>query len=479
MKLIDTAKTAVAELVAKWLPSAAGNGSSERGERLASDDALARMYRTMFIDYERKAQVRLMRQMDQQDGRVKTVHSRVARDVVRGGLLMQVSERFASETLKREWVGFAHRLQLDRADKLKSDARGLVMEGNLPLQLVLDAQRRDVVAAVRMPSETIVPMTNSAGRFANPATAYEQRDVMTGKVLASFAAWQLTLCRLDPYNFDDMGSMGRPWLDASCTVWKKLMMTEEDLVIRRRMRAPLRLAHILEGADDAAVAAYRRTVEGEKGEITTDFYLNRKGGVQAIQGDATLGDIADVAHLLDTFFAGSPAPKGLFGYTEGMQRDILEDLKRDYYAEVDGLQDTIAASYMQAFRVHLLFKGIDPAPDEFVVRFAERRTETFNQAADLALKYGAIGLPQRLVWAELGYDPDEIEAMLEEQAKKGNPYPQPASMGRKPVDPANPTQPIANTATGARVAVTPGNAPKGESATSINNPGGNGGRGRA
>jgi len=28
------------------------------------------------------------------------------------------------------------------------------------------------------------------------------------------------------------------------------------------------------------------------------------------------------------------------------------------------------------------------------------------------------------------------------------------------------------------VSVTPGNAPKGESATSINNPGGNGGRGR-
>lgn len=35
-------------------------------------------------------------------------------------------------------------------------------------------------------------------------------------------------------------------------------------------------------------------------------------------------------------------PKGLFGYTDGMARDILEDLKRTYYDEVDGLQDSMA-----------------------------------------------------------------------------------------------------------------------------------------
>ena len=474
MNMITTLKTGIANvagLFAKLMPSAMNVGA-ERGDRLASDDAMERLYRTMWIDFDRKTQVRLMRTMDQQDGRVKTVHSRVARDVIKGGLLMQVSERFSSETLKREWTAFHARLQLNNSQKLKSDARGLLMEGNLPLQLVLDDARRDVVSAIRMPSETIVPMTNSSGRFANPANAFEQRDVMTGAVLANFAAWQLMLCRLDPYNFDDLGSMGRPWLDASCTVWKKLVMTEEDLVIRRRMRAPLRLAHVLEGADGPALTAYRKEVEGQKGEITTDFYLNRKGGVQAIQGDATLGDIADVAHLLDTFFAGSPAPKGLFGYTEGMARDILEDLKRDYYAEVDGLQDTLASAYMTAFRVHLLFKGIDPAPDEFTVRFAERRTETFNQAADLALKYIALGLPHRLVWAELGYDPDEIEAMLEEQRKKGDAYPVPNAAGRNPVA-------VPGRGAVPNVSVTPGNAPKGESATSINNPGGNGGRGRA
>ena len=258
-------------------------------------------------------------------------------------------------------------------------------------------------------------------------------------------------------------------MDACASTWRKLVMTEEDLVIRRRVRAPLRLAHILEGADEIALQAYRQSTEGEKGEITTDFYLNRKGGVQAIQGDATLGDIGDVAHLLDTFFAGNPAPKGLFGYTNGMARDILEDLKRDYYAEVDGLQDLQAGAYAFAFRIHLLFKGIDPGPNEFLLRFAERRTETNNQVADLALKYMALQLPDDLVYSEMGFDADRVRAMKTVQANRNDPYPNPLKVGPDGLPISQGTF---------KVGVTPGNAVKGESAVSMNNPGGNNGKGR-
>lgn len=432
----------------------------ETGVRLPGDDALARMYRNMWLDTERRAMVRTVRDMDRRDGRVKQIHNRLARDCIRGGLVLQVNEKGSSEVLKREWRAMQGRLQLEVGEKLKSDARGFVMEGNLPLQLVLN-DRQDVVAAIRMPSETLVPITDIGGRFKNPAAAWEQRDVMTGTTLASWAAWQMSVARLDPDNFDDLGSMGRPFLDSCAHVWQKLTMTEEDLVLRRRMRAPLRMAHVLEGADSTELETYRKQVEGERGEITTDYYLNKKGAVTAVQGDATLGDIDDVVHLLDTFYAGSPAPKGLFGYTEGMARDILEDLKRSYYDEVDGLQDAMAASYTVAFRIHLLFKGIDPDVGEFTLRFAQRRTETPNQVADLALKYMSLGLPDDMVYADMGLDPDYVRQKRIEQAERNDPYP-PAAQGA-----------------GGSVKVTPGNAPKGESATAIGVAGSNGGKGRS
>ena len=72
------------------------------------------------------------------------------------GLVLQVNERASSETLKREWRALQGRLQLEMSEKLRSDARGFVMEGNLPLQWVVDEQM-NVVAAVRMPSETLLP----------------------------------------------------------------------------------------------------------------------------------------------------------------------------------------------------------------------------------------------------------------------------------------------------------------------------------
>jgi len=458
----------MAQLLRGMFASSNAQGGSERGSRTPADEAMLRaMKNAMFVDYERRAMVGLMREMDRKDGRVKRMHRRISGEVVRGGLVMQLTD--AAPTIKREWVAFEHRLQLNQAAKLRSDALGLVMEGNLPLQLVL-GDSQDIAAAVRMPSDTIVPIVSANGRFKDPARAFEQRDVLTGDVLASFGAWQMALGRLDPDNFDDMGSMGRPLLDACASTWRKLVMTEEDLVIRRRTRAPFRMAHVLEGADDDTLKAYRESTESVNGEITTDYYLNRKGGVQPIQGDATLGDIGDVVHLLDTFFAGTSAPKALFGYPGGIARDVLEDLKRDYYAELDAMQDLLAGVYAVAFRIHLLFKGIDPEPDAFKLRCAERRTETNNQVADYALKLWALQFPEDVVYSEMGYDPDTIRQMKLKQANRDDPYPNPLKVGPDGL-------PLSGTS-GTNVSVTPSNAPKGESATSVSQPGSNGGRGR-
>ncbi len=454
MSLLTTTFARIREKFPKlgaWLPNEPSRMSDERGGRATPENEQKYLYRIMWVDPELRQAILDIREYDRIDGRVKKIHTRVARDVVKGGLVLQQAEE--NETLARLWQDYGRRLQLDRAEKLKSDARGLVMEGNLPLQWVLDEQM-NVVSGVRMPSETIFPDVDQNGRFKDVRRAYLQLDVMTGAERAAFPLWKLFLCRLDPDSYDDMGALGRPFLDASRTHWRKLAMTEEDLVVRRRVRAPLRLAHVLEGASKENLDEYRASVEKDQGEITTDYYLNKKGGINAIQGDQNLDQIADVVHLLDSFFAGSPLPKGLMGYTDGMARDILEDLKRDYYDEVDGLQDTLAFAYEAGFRLQLLLKGINPDAEDFCVSFAERRTETPTQTADRALKLQALGLPLGMVWEELGYDPAYVRKRKDYEDEHFDPYPDP-----------NAIQPPGT----ARVKITPGNGRKGESGTSIRN----------
>lgn len=442
-------------LRAATLPNenAARAGLSEIGRRPNPEDQLKYLYRLMWVDPDLRQSILDIREMDRTDGRVKRIHSRVARDIIKGGLVMQLAE--GSDQIAGLWDAFQRRLQLNRVEKLKSDAAGLVKEGNLPMQWVLDKDN-NVVSGVRMPADTILPNVDQSGRFKDVTRAYVQMDVGTGVELAAFPLWQMSMSRFDPDNFDDMGSLGRPFLDATRTTWRKLMMTEEDLVIRRRTRAPLRLAHVLKGASDPDIEKYRAQVEKDQGEITTDFYMNREGSVTAVQGDSNFDQNKDIVHLLDTFFAGSPLPRGMMGYTDGMARDILEDLKRDYYDEVDVLQDTLSFGYEQGFRLDLLLKGINPDDHDFTLTFAERRTETPNQTTDRALKLQALGLPQGMVWEELGYDASTVRKRKESEAKNFDPYP-------NPPDQITPKPRVPD------VKITPGNGRKGDSGTSISN----------
>lgn len=452
MGIVDDIKSMVRVAGAKARALWPGeSGGFERGMRATPEASLSYLYRQMWCDQDQRAAILDIRDMDRRDGRVKRIHARVARDVTRGGLVF--TQTTENPTLRREWDDFARRLQLTNPMKLRSDARGLVMEGAACLQWVLD-EGLNVVGGIRMPTETIIPQVDGSGRFKDARRAYVQFDPVQGRELAAFALYQLTMARFDPESHDDQGALGRPFLDATRETWRKLRMTEEDLVIRRRQRAPLRMAHVLEGATKEDLDTYRKSVERDQQSITTDFFLNKKGGVSPVQGDANLDQIGDVVHLLETFFAGSPLPRALLGYAGDIARDILEDLKRDYYEEVDSLQDTQAWAYDQGFRLHLLLKGIDPDSADYWISFAERRTETPNQTTDRALKWIAMGLPRGLVWEELGFSAQDIRARLDQEAKDGDPYPSPEKVG------AGGTVPIK---------IVPGNAPKGESVTTHSN----------
>ena len=437
---------AISEAISR---SARQSGVSEIGFRSTPENATKYLYRSMWVDTDFRAKVLDIRKMDREDGRVKKIHGRTSRMAVRGGLKLNLPSK--DKTILSAWKSFSKRLGLDRAEKLQSDFRGFMMEGNLAMQWVIDKEGR-VCSAIRMPTETLLPNVNKNGQFDSASEAYFQHDLYSGKKVASFALWQLTLVRLTPDNFDDFGCFGRPYLDSSRSVWKKLDMTETDLVIRRRERAPLRTAHVLEGADEADLEKYRAQIEEDQTSITANYYLNRKGGVQTVQGDANLDQIADVAYLLDTFFAGAPAPKGLFGYSGELSRDILEDLKRDFFDEIDALQDTISIAYRAGFELDLLLQGINPDMDDFDVQFASRRTDTMNQRADLALKYQAMGVPYDIIWETAGLDPVKVLKRRKVQQQSRDPYPSDVNEDDFP-----------------EIKITPGNARKGESATSISN----------
>ena len=62
---------------------------SEKGRRATQENQTKAAYAYLTVDYALRATIQDIRLMDRSDGRVKRVHNRVARDVTRGGLVMQ------------------------------------------------------------------------------------------------------------------------------------------------------------------------------------------------------------------------------------------------------------------------------------------------------------------------------------------------------------------------------------------------------
>ncbi|HBL5441012.1 TPA: hypothetical protein LR361_005010, partial [Escherichia coli] len=61
-------------------------------------------------------------------------------------------------------------------------------------------------------------------------------------------------------------------------------------------RAPLRMSHVLEGASQEDLNLYRAEVERDQAYGNwRDFFLNKKGSVTSVSGDANLDQIADVS----------------------------------------------------------------------------------------------------------------------------------------------------------------------------------------
>ena len=429
-------------------------GSTERGFRPYPVDRNRRLFQALLqVDLDHRQKVTDIRMMDQRDGRVKKIHSKTARAAVKGGLQL-VFKGTEEPVINDAWRQFLKRCSLDNDAKLRSHARGALIEGNLALQWVLNNDKR-VAECVRMPSETIIPNADADGQFKDVTKAFIQIDTMTGQETASFALWQMKLGRLDPDNWDDHGSYGRPYLDSDREVWRKLIHTEENLVIRRNHRAPMRMLHLLEGASDERLNGYKDRTEQEMNDsdqVKTDYYMNDAGAITAIQGDANLDQIADVSYLLDTFFAGTPAPKSLFGYVSDLRADVVEELKRDYFDEVDALQDALAEAYTHGFCLDLLLQGINPDAYDFTIKFSERLTETLNQRTDRALKQQALGASKVTTFETAGIDPTIEDLRLEEERSQLDPFPMPGSIGAQP-----------------NVSVTPPARETGESATTITN----------
>jgi hypothetical protein len=297
------------------------------------------------LESGRRAVVKDCRAMVEDDPRPDEILATLARDVMQGGFVLRVegARAAAAQAVADDLVE-----RLGLVQRLDDWVRLTLRDGDSFLEVgATDAG--EIVSMTRKPTLEMVRASNQFDQFEAPERAFYWSEMpgAAGAGAVWFAEWQIIHAR---WKHDEGSRYGRPALGAARRAFKRMTQGELDIAVRRKTRSGLRYAHVLEDASQAEIEAYKvanRAALDDPFAAVADFFLNKRGTIQAIQGDAHLSEIEDVLHHVDTFGVASPVPLELIGYGRNLNRDVLAQKKEQYEESITAVRQWVTAELIR------------------------------------------------------------------------------------------------------------------------------------
>lgn len=341
---------------------------------------------TFTTQRDRRSRIADCRDMAADDPRPKQALATLARDATKGGVTLQITGPRAAQAQAAADALFA-RVKLPT--RIDDWARLTFRDGDTFLELGV-AANGEVVEITRKPTLEMFRWSDDFDRFYDPAAAFYWTDRPTFNDVPPadatfFPEWQIVHARWDR---DEGSRYGTPMFASARKAYKRMSQGELDIAIRRKTRSGLRYLHVLEGASTAEIEAYKAAnkpaLDDQFGALA-DFFSNRPGGLQVIQGDARLSEIDDVKHHVQTFAVASPVPLELIGYGTDLNRDILEQKQTQYEDAIESVRGWIEAEFiLPLLERQWLMLGIWPDALSIEFQWKQKKRTTPAGLKDMA-----------------------------------------------------------------------------------------------
>ncbi len=339
------------------------------------------------------------RDMYSSDPRIKRICRTLAEDGISGGFTMKVNNNARAQASVDK---LNKRLLLNTS--LVNWLRLTLRDGDSFLENSI-SDAREIVRVTRKPTLNMRRNSNTFDTFDDPVRAFwwanNTFDSTPPLNAIFFADWQIIHARWD---HDEGSRYGLPLFASARSAYKRVREGELDVAIRRKTRAGMRYLHVIEGEDENAVEAYKVTNKAALDNplmAVADFFSNRPGSISTIQGDAHLQEIADVVHHIDTLFTASPIPESLISYGKDLNRDVLEEQKKQYDSTLPTINTWVEDQIVKPL-VHLqwLLDGILPEGVDYEIEWNPKASVSavdLKNIADAVLELRAIGFDDEVI----------------------------------------------------------------------------------
>lgn len=340
---------------------------------LASDNAL-RLSRLFHEEKGRTEIIKLCREMYDTDTRAKTIIQTLARDATKGGFQFECDDPEATQIVE----DLRQRLKLNK--RIDDWVRLTLRDGDSFLEVGVDSQM-DIEVVSRKPTLNMRRNSNPMDQFDDPLKAFwyspDTYVGVPGSNAIWFAEWQIMHARWD---HEENERYGRPLFTSAKGSWKRVKEGELDVSVRRKTRAGIKYHHVIEGASEPEIEAYKLRNQSALGSAlaaVSDFFSNKEGTIKVIEGDSRLGELDDVRHHLKTFWLASPVPMAILGYGEDIDFSVVGHQKEQYDETLGQVQEWVEDQFLvPLFELQWLLRGILPERVDYKITWPTKKTVT-------------------------------------------------------------------------------------------------------
>lgn len=350
------------------------------------------------INRNRYAMLLKSTQMYYNDPRVQESTNTLARDIAKSGFAVEVDNRKAQKvadtfvavtefnTHLHDWIRYTLMWGDSFLERIISPSRtlsGLKLHRSADVSLNTDKQLNLI-------------MPNCFWYNPEQLLAYPTRESIY------IPQWQLNHAK---WHGDEYNLYGVPLFASAFTPYTRVFDGENDLYIKRRNAAGVRISHSLEGASPAELEDYqaknKEMIESPFAAVQ-HFFSNKKTTLDVVTVDPHMEVIADINLHIETLLIASPVPSALVGYGASANGQVLAEQKKQYDLAVSQLTDTWCVNNFVApnLKVAWLLAGIDPNNLEYKINWRYRiilSPAELLQIADAILRFRAAGASEELI----------------------------------------------------------------------------------